>query len=91
MDARALKFAEEATKRANSLAALGARDDVTGAPLTEQERAEAEAVRKTAVSQVGNAIRIVRAQLAEIEAKVSEVVVVVVGVFLIRRCPRQIR
>eukprot|EP00903_Cladosiphon_okamuranus_P014488 g13439.t1 len=69
MDVRALKLAEEATKRANDLAAQHVRDDLTGAPLTEAEQAEFEAARKTAVSHVGSAIRIVRAHLAEIEGK----------------------
>eukprot|EP00903_Cladosiphon_okamuranus_P014491 g13442.t1 len=67
MDVRALKLAEEATKRANDLVAQHVRDDLTGAPLTEAERAEVEAARKTAVNHVGSAIRIVRAHLAEIE------------------------
>eukprot|EP00903_Cladosiphon_okamuranus_P011392 g10735.t1 len=69
MDVRALKRAEAATKRANDLAALYSSDDLTGAPLTEAEKAEGEAARKTAVSLVGSAIRVVRAHLAEIEEK----------------------
>lgn len=69
---RALEFVKEATHRANKMAAVQARDDFQddSAPLTEQEQAEAEAVRMKAISDVGSALRIVRAQLAAINEKV---------------------
>ncbi|CAN0367471.1 unnamed protein product [Pylaiella littoralis] len=71
MDARALELAKEATDRACKMAALQASDDFQddSAPLTEQEQAEAEAVRKKAISQIGSAIRMVRAQLAAVDSK----------------------
>lgn len=74
MDAHtALELVKDATGRANEIAALQARDDFQddSAPLTEEEQAEAKALHEKAKSQVGRALRIVRAQLAAMDSKVK--------------------
>lgn len=77
----AQQLAKEAADRANEIAALQAsfyfQDD--NAPLTEQEQDETEAMRKEAISQVGGAIQIVRAQLAAIDSEVRYLLVAVVS------------
>ncbi|CAM9997983.1 unnamed protein product [Pylaiella littoralis] len=87
MNAFAKKIAKEATDSANKIAAalqasVDSQDD--SAPLTEQEQAEVDAARNKAIGQVGNAIRMVQAQLAGVNSQVTGRVSATHGLFGIR-------